>query len=427
MSRPFDDSFAWRGKFGGDVLWSVGGLALVGLSGVVLNILIGRFYDPAALGVFNQVFAVYILFSQIGVFGIHLSVLKYVAQLAEDPAQRDTSLTAGLILAGLVSLAATSVCWLLSGWVGRWLGSPQVGQGLLWMLPGLFFFSVNKVLLAVLNGLRRMKAFALAQALRVFFMIGALVICLVLGAPAHRLPVLLSAAEGGLFILLLIYLPRCCGLRLSGGLWHWGEIHLRFGLKGFLSGTLAEMNTRVDVIMLGFFMGDAQVGIYSVAALPAEGLAQLAVVMRNNYNPLLARFISQDRREELAAMVKKGKKAFFLTMLGVGALALALYPLYLWLVGKPEFSASWLPFALLVGGLVAASPWLPFDMILVQGGLPGSHTLLRLFGVLSNILLNLILIPLWGLAGGALATGTSFVLLTFYLRAMSRSRLDIRL
>jgi len=81
----------------------------------------------------------------------------------------------------------------------------------------------------------------------------------------------------------------------------------------------------------------------------------------------------------------------------------------------------------LVGGLVAASPWLPFDMILVQGGLPGSHTLLRLFGVLSNILLNLILIPLWGLAGGALATGTSFVLLTFYLRAMSRRRLDIRL
>ena len=45
------------------------------------------------------------------------------------------------------------------------------------------------------------------------------------------------------------------------------------------------MNTRIDIFMLGIFLSDQLVGIYSVAALFVEGFLQIIVVLQNNFNP----------------------------------------------------------------------------------------------------------------------------------------------
>src|SRR5690349_7530199 len=60
-------------QFRVEVIWNLASFVILGLSGVLINILIGYAYDASALGVFNQVFAVYIFFSQLAVGGIHLS------------------------------------------------------------------------------------------------------------------------------------------------------------------------------------------------------------------------------------------------------------------------------------------------------------------------------------------------------------------
>ena len=42
------------------VTWNVASLAVLGLAGIALNVLIGRYFGAAALGVFNQVMGAYI-------------------------------------------------------------------------------------------------------------------------------------------------------------------------------------------------------------------------------------------------------------------------------------------------------------------------------------------------------------------------------
>ena len=58
----------------------------------------------------------------------------------------------------------------------------------------------------------------------------------------------------------------------------WLIEHLNFGVKGFLSGALAEVNTRVDVILLGLYTNFTIVGIYTFAATFAEGFSQISFV-----------------------------------------------------------------------------------------------------------------------------------------------------
>ena len=61
---------------------------------------------------------------------------------------------------------------------------------------------------------------------------------------------------------------------------------------------LIELNTRVDIIMIGIFMSDEKVGIYSFAALFAEGFYQLLIVLQNIMNPIMARQFSNSKLNE---------------------------------------------------------------------------------------------------------------------------------
>ena len=104
------------------------------------------------------------------------------------------------------------------------------------------------------------------------------------------------------------------------------RVHLVYGTKSAVSGMLLELNSRVDVLMIGYFLDDARVGIYSFASTLAEGVFQLLVVLQNNYNPLIARSLTQGAdapgpaQEEFHAMVRRGKRTTYLWMTLAGAL-----------------------------------------------------------------------------------------------------------
>ena len=55
----------------------------------------------------------------------------------------------------------------------------------------------------------------------------------------------------------------------------WLKRHIQFGARSVLGGVAVELNTRVDVLVLGLFTSEAQVGIYSFAAFFVEGFLQL--------------------------------------------------------------------------------------------------------------------------------------------------------
>jgi len=418
-----------RRKFERDVLWGMAALGVLGVSGIVMNLLIARWAGPGALGVFNQVYAAYIVLSQVAVGGVQFSVLRHVSEARDDPA-RCAAMTTGavLALAPLAALAGLATA-LLAGPAGALLDSPEVATGLRLAAPGLVCFVLNKALLMVLNGTRRMRAYALLQSLRYVLMLAVIAALLALGRPAAQLGASFTVAEVVVLAAVLAYLPRQL-FRLApvASGWPWARTHLGFGARGALSGVLGELNTRVDVLMLGYFLKDAAVGVYSFAAILAEGFGQLSYVVRQNVDPLLAKPLAAGETEAVSAIAGRVRRVFVPGMAAVGAAAALLYGPALGLLGlHVEFGASRGVFWVLAEGVVVNAFYRPFLGLLLQGGRPGAHTLLVGGTVLANVVLNAALIPSFGPLGAAAATAAALVAEGLLLKGFARRLLGVRL
>lgn len=400
----------------------------MGLTGVALNLVIGRYYGPADLGLFNQVYAVYIVSSQFAVFGLWFSTLKYVSQYTGQPELQSAIIVSALVLVVCIASVVIVCTFFLLGPIGSFFSSSNVAKGCLYALPGLWGYSFNKVLLAVLNGNRDMKAFAGFQMLRYFIMILTLLWCVFGEVPGVQLSLVLSVPEFFLFWGLLYYSKRYYSFIPLQKWKKYLSVHLWFGARSFLSGTVAELNTRVDVIMIGYFSSDYMVGIYSMAALVAEGVSQLSVVVRDNINPLLAQYVARGEKEKLQSLITRSKRWFYLAMGLVLCTSVLFFPRFvISLTGGHLFDQSLGVYIILVLGLALVAGYLPLNMILVQAGHPGQHTLLKCIVVVGNVGLNAILIPLWGIYGAALATSLSVIIAMFCLKQITRKVLGVSL
>ncbi len=414
-------------KFSSDVVWNVAGLGLAGVCGIALNFFIGLSYGSAALGSFNQVFAAYILLSQLGSFGTQHSVLKYVAA-SDDPAER-AHLTTSALLLGLVSSAAATLIFLAIASPMAWLlDSSETEIGMWVAAPGLFFFGLNKITLANLNGRRRMRWFAVFQGGRFVIMLAAALVLWRIGIAGAELPALISVAEAIVFLVSIVVIRTDIRRMARSVLSRLIREHARFGGKSLMSGMLIEINTRVDILMLGYFASDALVGAYSFASILAESLAQLGVVLRNNYNPILVRLLGSEKWDELSKIVRRGKRLTYLAVTSLAVIAGVVYYLAIpWFTDDPLIIASWRVFAILLAGVAVSSGFQPFQQLLIVAGLPGWHTVMITTVLAFNIVANSVLIVFWSDLGAAAATALAGLYSVFALRYFVKKKLSYRL
>lgn len=408
----FGAALSLKSRFNQEVVWNLVSFGILAVSGVVMNVVIFRAYGEDALGIFNQVFAFYIMLSQVAVLGIHFSALKHVSHNQNDRARCADIATAATVLVGVLGLLVGAVTYAARYVVAELWESPGVGIGLALTAPGLMFFALNKVLLNILNGLRCMRAYAVFQALRIIFILAGIVALITLGQPEAYLAASLTLAEVTLFVLLASYLHiRLLPFSFSMRLRSWITEHIHFGVRGFLSGALAEINTRVDVLMLGFMCSDALVGVYSFAALLAEGFGQIAMVLRRVVDPILGARFAAHEAEQIPAHAARIRRVAYPMMALVTLVAIVGYPLGLRIVAPGDsLAASWTVFAILMVGVFVNAGYRPFLGILLQGGRPGTHTVLITILVTGNAVLNAVLIPWLQIYGAAIATGLVYVL-----------------
>ncbi len=409
-----------------DVSWNLLSIVILGISGLLLNLIIGSCYGAEILGVFNQVFAIYIFASQLGSFGIYFSVLKHVAESSEDHNRCANIIIWGLLITFIFSALVTLSLFYTSNEIGKLLKSESVSKSIIYILPALCCTGLNKSLMAAINGYRHMKIFAVAQSIRYVSIIVFLILCVGYKIKGIALPSVISAVEILLFFFLILYGIKFDFFNIKSTELYWIIKHIKFGSKSFLSGTIAELNTRIDVLMLGYFLSDKKVGIYSMAALIVEGFTMLSYALRDNLNPILAKLISKNQKKELQDLIRSSAKVWYIFISFIGIVSILLYPWFIQtFIKKPEFIYSWVPFGILMAGYILSAGYIPINMILVQAGYPGLHTLLKIAIVLSNIILNAILIPIAGINGAAVATATTFVLSAIYIKVMVRRIIKI--
>ncbi len=330
----------------------MGSFGVLTLSGIAINLIVVTLRDATALGVFNLAYAVYIVASQLAVCGIHYSVLRASAHLSEDKPERRRmlatatafALVAGLIVAGAVYLGRPLFL--------RVFGSESGAMAISYAGLGLALFPLNKVLIAHINGLRHMRAFSLLQAAR--YVLVMLWVAWISGSdlPFEWSGLAFLVAEGVTTIAGVTYLAWLRELSWLVPSEDWMKAHFTFGVKSLPSGALLELNTRVDVLVIGIFLGDRQVGIYSFAALIVDGLYHVLAMLRVNVSPLLVIASREGNWNEARRLQGIARRYLIPVMFALSVISVAAYSALIeWVLPSKDLAGGIVPLAVLLLGL----------------------------------------------------------------------------
>ena len=413
-------------KLLGDTAWNYSAFALMAGTGIILNFFIAIQFGVETLGVFNQIYAVYIVAAQLAAFGMHDSAQKHTAEHHGQEDERQLIARSANLAALLIGAGVALVIYLAAPLIGRVVNSASVGLGIAWAAPGLLFFALNKVQMGILNGERRMQAFAVMQGMRVLTILSVIVVAEAQEWPSHLLGASFTIAELVIFGPLLILVRPWQGSGNATGVRNWRRRHLNFGAKALPNGFLAESYVRVDVLMLAIFVSDEAVGVYSFAAMFIEGLYQVPTVIRTVVNPVLVRLIDAGDRRALARF---GRRVMIMS-LGVFVIAAGLAYLIFPSLGPffPDDLASraYPVLSIIIFGLVIYAAFVPLDFMLMQAGQPGWQSALMSLNISVNAALNITLIPIYGIHGAAVATATAFAVSAVTLNSAVWWRLGMR-
>lgn len=408
-----------RRKFAIDALANMGSLVSLAATGLFMNAIIAKVYAADGLGMFNSIFSVYILLSQVATFGVQFSVMKSASEREADTEESADIVAAALYCAAIAALATICLAYLLLNVPASYVLT--IRQGLIYAFPGLWFFALNKVLLNAFNAAQANTIFAALTSLRHVTLAGSIGAISIAAESADVLPAALTISEASVFVCAVVLLrfrfPKI-GFRTSKTWWRY---HLHFGMKSLPGGVATELNTRIDVILLGLLTNQSAVGLYSFSAFFMEGILQIPAVARRLLDPPLARMCSSHQPEQLRAFLAQVLRFSLLGMGLISILSVAAYPWFAPVFGTPSIATeTWVVFGLLMVGAFVYGSHVPISGIFSQAGLPGIQSKLNTWLLVLNLAFNAALIPFLGIEGAALGTALSYCVGTLYLWMLLR-------
>jgi O-antigen/teichoic acid export membrane protein len=179
---------------------------------------------------------------------------------------------------------------------------------------------------------------------------------------------------------------------------------LGFGLRGYVGNLLQHFNYRIDLFFVSAFLGANGVGIYSVAVGLAEVLWHLPGAVAFVIFPRTAGSSIEKSRRDLGP-------ALWLT-LGATAMGAALIAL----VGRPAirllfseaFLDAYVPLLLLLPGVVLLGGAKVLAGVIGGRGFPHLNSINSGISLAVTVVLDLILIPRYGVAGASIASTAAY-------------------
>lgn len=393
-----------------DISWNYLSLLFLAVSGILINFIIAVFYSSDGLGIFNQTYAFFVIFSQFSVFGVHYSVLKLSSEEYGNEKMSSEILISGIFSSFFLSFIFAILLFFLSGFIANLLDSPLILNSLKVASPALILLSLNKVILSFINGQEKLKLFAIGNILRYLFMLLSLLFLVFMDTGIANIALVFLISEFLVLIYCLFIIRSYIRIGNIKTIYVNSVRHIRFGAKALLSGLSVELNSRVDVVILGIFTSDGIVGVYSFFALIAEGLYNIFVVVKNIFNPKIAKLLKKKDLIGLKDLIDKIQKFIYpASMLLAAVISSFIYLIIPFLPDNHIYYENFLVLNILVISIVLISGFIPFEIILTLGGRPGLQSIQTMSTLIFNILLNLLLVPYFLATGAALATGGSYI------------------
>ena len=184
-----------------------------------------------------------------------------------------------------------------------------------------------------------------------------------------------------------------------------------FGGKILGANVIDRVNNQIDILLIGFFLSAADVGYYSVAAALRRFIFIIPQSLRKITYPAASEFWARNQLEMLQKMIDKSMKYAACVLLPVGFGVGYFADSIITLAFGEKFISAVLPFlVLLLGTMIMGVAVRPIGGILPAIGRPDLETKKVTVCTLFYVLLNIVLIPAFGILGAAIAVTSSCAL-----------------
>lgn len=372
-------------------------------TGMLTTVAVARALGPAGRGLYAVAAAVGAIGVQLGNLGLHASNTYSVARDRNRlPELLGNSLVVGIGLGGLAAAIAGIV---FSVWTRI---APVEGMllvlALLSIPVGVAYLLLQNLLLGI-QDVRGFNRIDLVTKLLGLALIGLALLARV-ATPESIFSIGVGSVAVGLAWALAI-LWRGTGRSLRFSLDTFTET-LRYGVKAYLAALFMFAVLRIDLLMVKVMAGPEQAGLYSIAVAMADLLYMVPTVVGTILFPRLSAVRDEVERWRIAAQMRNVVAGLMLLLTATAALLAG--P-----VTRVLFGAAFQPavpaFLALLPGIWLISINVIYMNYLAASGMPLITVISPGVAALANALLNLVLMPRWGIVGASVASSICYGLM----------------
>ena len=397
-----------------------GGIAFAGFifrrtANLLFQILLTRVLGVAAYGIYTLGYSVMSITGYVSMLGLPNASLRFGAiyHATGDNDRLKGCFLLVLFWAAMIAVPTTILLFVFSQALAvNFFKESQLAGVLRGFALAIPFFAVFTVSAASLRGLKEIKySIAISE---VFPSVGNLLLVGIAFLLGLRL---MGAVYGFVFASVLtagvglFYLWRTSAPLVSQA----KPVYEAKKVLGYsLIVSLADLSylllSQTDRIMLGHSTTAQNVGIYSVAALIASQLPIFLLSIDGIFSPVMADLYSRNRLEQLNSLFKVTAK-WTLSLTLPAFMILILFPNIIQLFGA-RFVAGWPVLAVLSAAHLLHIGTGSAKTVLIMCGRQRLELYNSIVLASLNVILNILLIPVYGILGAAVATGISICLVS---------------
>ncbi|MBT3301012.1 MAG: flippase [Bacteroidetes bacterium] len=385
------------------------------LMGYIFFLIIAKEYKAEKLGVFSLCWTMLMFGAVLGRLGLDTAIVRFIASdISTDKGQNTRNIhRKGLALVLISSIFFGLLFFVFSKHISLLFFDDNSNYNLIRIVGmAIIPLSVMTYNAESLRGLKRIGLFSIFQNGSIYILV--LLILVSVSFFKHDLHFLIQSVLFSIIIMAVfsLFLYRKEENKIE-------QIHsqnskpinsiLKVAIPMLLTNSLFLVMNWTDILMIGAFRAETEVGVYSIAVKIAALNSIVLAAVNSIAAPKFAELFSKNNKSGLRRIAKQTTLINTLLSLPI-FLVIVIFPGFLMRLFGAEFETGVSALIILACGQIfnALSGSKMYILNMTNHEKTGQNIIL--FGAIINVILNALLIPKYGLTGGAIATLSSTVI-----------------
>jgi len=374
--------------------------------GLIASLIIARYYGANVIGtvaIINSVLAIFTIF---GLMGTNVAILRLVPEYIEKYSISEAFYIYKkvlLIVMGLSILGGLVLYFGASFIASKVFNNESLKLFLLISAPFILIRTISTLNSETLRGLQKIKLYALIQFLPSVITILFLILLTYFFYNKYNPVYIMFATNFIIFGILFYMLPKLFLIKDTRNSKISTSDIISLSFPMFLTSVMHLIIGQSDILMLGIMLNEHEVGIYSIVLKLATLTSFILVAVNSMAAPKFSQLYHSGKINELKIVTQSSAKLIFYTTLPI-ILIYIFAGFYILKIYGNEFTQGYYALIFLaIGQFVNAAAGSVGYFLDMTGG-QKQFQYIVIIGAGLNIILNLILIPKYGINGAAIAS-----------------------